>query len=202
MKPNLTFAFALATVLLGAHALSAGDSTATPGATATVPDPVTAASQSQAAQYCAQTGGQVYWRTATYGTNDPQTELPLAEERPFCQYTSPSDGSRIHVLLSTLFTPKPTLAALAYYAEVPSGSCEGNPASCYCSLLGGSDLFGGINAAGGGWVNNRSVDQALEACIFPDMSSIDSFGLFYHSAGIIRGIDLSTVLKYAAPPAK
>lgn len=150
-----------------------------------------------AAEYCAQTGGQVFMRQATYGTNDPQTQLPLAQIKPFCQYTSATDGSRIHVFLDTLNTTKPTLAALAYYNKPAlSGNCEGNPASCYCSQLGGSDLFGGITAAGGAWVNNKSIDVDLEACIFPDMSSIDSWGLTYHSNGIIRGIDLSTVLKY------
>jgi hypothetical protein len=43
------------------------------------------------------------------------------------------------------------------------------------------------------------VDQTLEACIFPDLSSIDSWGLTYHSQGIIRGIDLGTVLRYKNP---
>jgi hypothetical protein len=31
------------------------------------------------------------------------------------------------------------------------------------------------------------------------MSSIDSWGLTYHSAGIIRGISLGKVLKYHKP---
>ena len=53
--------------------------------------------------------------------------------------------------------------------------------------------------AGGGWVANGGIDQVLEACIFPDNSTIDSWGLFYHSANIIRGIDLSTVLRYSNP---
>jgi putative hemolysin len=154
-------------------------------------DPTTAASD-----YCVSTGGQVFLREAVYGTNDFPSALFLADIKPFCQYTSPTDGSRIDVLLETLYTTKPTLAVLAYNAKPATGSCEGNPASCYCSLLGGSDLFGGINAAGGGWVNPNSVDVTLEACIFPDMSSIDSWGLAYHANGIIRGIDLSTVLRY------
>jgi hypothetical protein len=103
-------------------------------------------------------------------------------------------------LLTTLYTDKPTLAALAYYAAIPLGSCNGNPASCYCSQLGGSDLFGGINANGGGWVKKSDpVDTALEACIFPDMSTIHSWGLAYHSAGIVRGKDLAKVLKYPNP---
>jgi putative hemolysin len=158
---------------------------------------LTAMAQSTPADYCTQTGGTVYLREAVYGTNDPQTELPLAEFKSFCQYTSASDGSRIHVLLETLTTTKPTLAALAYYNKpAMTGTCEGNPASCYCSQLGGSDLFGGINAASGAWVNNNSTDQDLEACIFPDMSSIDSWGLAYNTNGIVRGIDLTKVLRY------
>ncbi len=148
-----------------------------------------------AATYCTHTDGLVERRVPEYGTND-QNPLRLAGVRYFCQYTSPQDGSRIHLLIDTLYAVRPTLAALAYYAKVPAGSCQGNPASCYCSLLGGSDQFGGTNAAGGGWVLAGAIDQTLEACVFPDESSIDSFGLFYHSAGIIRGIDLGTVLRY------
>jgi putative hemolysin len=151
-------------------------------------------------QYCAQTGGVVETRTAWYGTNG-SSPLRLAGIQDFCQYTA-SDGSRIHTLVSTLYTPQPTLAALAYYAKVQPGSCNGNPASCYCTLLGGSDQFGGTTGAGGGWVKKGTIDFVLEACIFPDMSSIDSWGLFYHSAGIIRGIDLGTVLKYPDPYTK
>ena len=82
------------------------------------------------------------------------------------------------------------------------GSCGGNPASCYCSQLGASDQFGGTYGAGGGWFKKNSIDQTLEACIFPDMSSIDSWGLAYHANGIIRGIDLSKVMRYKYPPAR
>lgn len=152
-----------------------------------------------AAAYCVQTGGTVETRTAWYGTNGPNP-LRLAGDRSFCQYRG--FHSRIHLLLDTLYTYKPTLAALAYYAQVPIGSCQGNPASCYCSLLGGSDQFGGTTGAGGGWVQPNSIDQTLEACIFPDMSSIDSWGLTYHSVGIIRGMDLSKVLHFKNPYAK
>ena len=132
-------------------------------------------------------------RTPEYGTNNPNP-LVLANPRNFCEYTA-RDGSKIDVLGATLYATKPTLAALAYYAKVKPGTCQGNPASCYCSLLGGTDLFGGINAAGGGWVIPAKQD-VLDACIFPDESSIDSFGLFYHSASIIRGKDLALVLRY------
>lgn len=151
-----------------------------------------------AAAYCAQTGGQVYVRTPEYDTNGPQP-LVLAGHASFCQYTSTADGSRIHILLTTLYSKKPSLAALAYILKPALGSCNGNPASCYCTLLGGSDQFGGLSGAGGSWVNPNSEDQNLEACIFPDRSSIDSWGLTYHSAGIIRGVDLTTVMRYKYP---
>ena len=163
-----------------------------------------AASRNSAAQdYCTNTGGDLETRVPAYGTNGaPQTWLKLAGRQEFCRYTA-SDHSHIHLNLETLFTPQPSLAALAYYSETPwNGLGQGNPASLYCTQLGGSDLFGGINAAGGGWVALGTVDEVLEACIFPDNSTIDSWGLFYHSDGIIRGIDLSTVLKYADPYAK
>ena len=165
------------------------------GDTAATPDDYTYAA---AAKYCVSKGGELELRTPYYGTNDPNP-LRLNGPRWFCQFTA-KDGSRIHLLLTTLYSTQPTLAALAYYAQVPLGnSCTGNPASCYCTLLGGTDLFGGINAAGGSWVLKGAIDEDLEACIFPDLSSIDSWGLAYHSAGIIRGRNLAKVLRYHKP---
>ena len=156
-----------------------------------------------ASQYCVQNGGVVVERVPYYGTNGPKSSwLRLAGQKQFCKFTSPTDGSRIHILLETLTTTQASLAALAYIekpAENPPG--PGNPASYYCSQLGGSDLFGGVNAAGGGWVGNDSPDEVLEACIFPDMSSIDSWGLTYNTNNIIRGIDLTTVMRYKGPSA-
>src|SRR5579862_5435008 len=155
-------------------------------------------SHDAAAKYCTSKGGELELRTPYYGTNNPNP-LRLDGSRWFCQFTA-KDGSRIHLLLTTLYSTQPTLAALAYYAQVPLGStCNGNPASCYCSLLGGTDLFGGINLAGGAWVLKGAIDEDLEACIFPDLSSIDSWGLAYHSAGIIRGKNLAKVLRYHKP---
>jgi hypothetical protein len=154
-----------------------------------------------AAAYCVASGGEVEHRAPFFNTNDdPKNWFRLSGSRAFCQFTSKRDGSRIHVLLSTLYTDKPSLAALAYYAKVPLGQgCNGNPASCYCSQLGGTDLFGGINLNGGGWVLKGAIDEVLEACIFPDMSSIDSWGLAYHQADIIRGKNLKKVLRYPDP---
>ena len=150
--------------------------------------------------YCTSTGGLVEVRHAVYGTNGPpQDWLPLTAVEGFCQYTSADDGSRIHVSLLTLFSPKPTLAALAYYAQVPwNGQGQGNPASFYCTQLGGAEI-GATDLAGGAWVATSGIDALLETCIFPDNSTIDSWGLLYHSVGTVRGTDLSTVLKYPNP---
>ena len=149
--------------------------------------------------HCTETGGLVESRQAVYGTNNPpQSWLRLAAVQDFCQYTA-SDGSRIHVSLFTLDTTKPTLAALAYYAEVPwNGQGNGNPASFYCTQLGGAEI-GATDLAGGAWVSSGGIDQLLETCIFPDESTIDSWGLLYHSVGIIRGMDLTKVLEYPNP---
>jgi putative hemolysin len=156
-----------------------------------------------AARYCVSKGGEVDGRLPYFNTNDvnQQNWLRLGAGRSFCKFTSKKDGSRIHVLLSTLYSTTPTLAALAYYAKVPyAGNCNGNPASCYCSQLGGTDLFGGINFNGGGWVQKSDpVDTVLEACILPDLSSIDSWGLTYHQANIVRGKNLKGVLRYPDP---
>ncbi len=151
------------------------------------------------APYCRVTGGLVEVRHAVYGTNNAQQNwLWLGAEEDFCQYTA-SDGSRIHLSLETLTQTRPTLAALAYYAQVPwNGKGSGNPASFYCSQLGGAEI-GATDFAGGAWVSKGGIDRTLETCIFPDNSTIDSWGLLYHSVNIIRGIDLSTVLKYPNP---
>ena len=188
---GMTTLVAAASLLLGSAGLS-GVATASKGGSAenTLPG-----------QYCTDNGGVVETRQAAYNTNGGPV-LRLAGIRAFCRWTSASDGSRIYAGLDTLYTTYPSLAALAYYAQTQPGSCNGNPASCYCSLLGGTDLFGGINAAGGGWIKNNSVDRVLDSCIFPDDSTIDSFGLFYHSAGIVRGIDLDGILRYPNPYAR
>ncbi len=161
-------------------------------------------SEFAAISYCWTTAGKVVYRQAVYGTNADNSKswLLLANTHAFCEYTSSQDGSTVGIFLDTLVTDKPTLAALAYYAQVqpttpPDG---GNPASYYCTQLGGSDHFGSKeDGSGGGWVNTSAAQPVREACIFPDLSSIDSFGLFYHSAGLINGIDLTTVLRYKGP---
>lgn len=151
----------------------------------------------QAIHYCQENGGQVVYREPYYGTNNV-TPLRLAGFQLFCQFTSQSDGSRINILVSTLYTELPTLATSAYLFQpaYDGSSCEGNPASCYCTQLGGSDF--GLIQGGGAWETQDSTnpDPQLEACIFPDNSSIDSWGLLYHSAGIIRGRGLKSIIRF------
>ncbi|MBV8531865.1 MAG: hypothetical protein JO104_11140 [Candidatus Eremiobacteraeota bacterium] len=175
--------------------LAAQVQSSSPARIASAVDPA----ESAAAAYCQQTHGEVELRHAVYGSTGSNL-LFLAGVKRFCQYTSKKDGSRIHILLSTLYATKPSLAALAYILKpAPQGSCQGNPASCYCSQLGASDQFGGTTGAGGGWYKKKAIDQTLEACVFPDMSSIDSWGLAYHANGIIRGINLEKVMRYKYP---
>jgi putative hemolysin len=189
----ICIAFSLAVFLPATKAVQANGSQSPASAGASV--------LGKAQTYCVNHGGEVDTRAPFFNTNaEEQAWLRLSGDRQFCKFTS-TDGSRIHILLSTLYSEQPTMAALAYYAEVPyGGTCNGNPGSCYCSQLGGSDLFGGINLNGGGWVmKSDPIDTVLEACIFPDMSSIDSWGLTYHQAGIIRGKNLAKVLRYPNP---
>jgi hypothetical protein len=193
--------FGAATLAIAVFVAAAGSARAVTAASHTVAGPAFSMADPNTAdaQYCRSTGGVVEHRIPEFGTNG-SNPLILAGSADFCQYTSGGKNpSRIHLLLKTLNATMPTLAALAYYAEVKS-TCTGggSPGSCYCSQLGGTDEFGGININGGAWVG-RGVDVDLDACIFPDLSSIDSFGLFYHSAGIIRGINLAKVLKYKNP---
>ena len=159
---SLLFLIALAAAVLpAAKSVQAGNTLASTSAAS--------GTLGEAGKYCVNHGGEVDTRKPYFNTNDSeQNWFALAGDRQFCKFTN-KDTSRIHVLLSTLYSDKPTMAALAYYAKVPyGGSCAGNPASCYCSQLGGTDLFGGINLNGGGWVmKSDTVDTVLEACIFP-----------------------------------
>jgi putative hemolysin len=159
---------------------------------------------SAAVAYCKSSGGVYELRKPEFGTNSSsKAPLILSGSAGFCRYASKqgSNTTYIFITVSTLYATLPTLAVLAYQAKVKANCTGGgNPASCYCSELGGTDLFGGINASGGGWVNTGDkAIPTLDACIFPDLSSIDAFGLFYHSAGIIRGINLDKVVRYVKP---
>jgi putative hemolysin len=149
----------------------------------------------QAAAYCIKNGGKVETRFPFFDTNS-QNPLRMAGSLEVCTFTAP-DRSRITIALDTLYTSQPTLAASAYLAKPAAGDIppSGNPSSYYCSKLGGTDLFGGVNASGGGWANQDGSD-VISLCIFPDLSVIDSWGLTYHAGGVIRGTDLAPLLRY------
>ena len=168
--------------------------------TGSAPTSGASSASSPAATYCTQNGGAVETRYPFYGTNNP-TPVQLAGSLQVCIFTA-KDGSRILVALDTLYTDQPTLAASAYLAKVPMASSQpsGNPSSFYCTQLGGTDAFGGVSAAGGGWAKSDASD-VIAMCIFPDLSTIDSWGLTYHSEGTIRGTDLTSLLRYKPPKA-
>jgi putative hemolysin len=155
------------------------------------------AQPSPAAAYCTQNGGVVQTRYPAFGTNN-SNPLRLAGTAQFCQLTSATDGSRINVLLETLYTQQPSLAAFAYLFKPPfSGNSHGaNPSSVYCQEIGGTTRFGAVSAAGGGWVLENNPQDVVSFCVFSDLSMIDAWGLLYHTNNIIRGKDLTTVLRY------
>ncbi|HZQ05820.1 MAG TPA: protease inhibitor I42 family protein [Anaerolineae bacterium] len=160
-----------------------------------------------AAKYCTDNGGTVTTRYPTYNTNAEQSQwLRLAGSRDFCVFYSEADStgfkSQIEIALDTLYTDQPTLAVLAYLEPVSMPPFTGaNPSTLYCNKLGGTDIWGGMNnAAGGGWVTDAPDSatnfQVVGMCVFPDMSAIDSWGLTYKANGVVRGTDLSKVIRY------
>ncbi len=149
-----------------------------------------------AAAYCNESGGAVETRYPFYGTNN-DNPLRLSGSKGVCTFTA-EDESRITIGLDTIYTDQPTLAALAYRAQTPiegGGEPSANPSSLYCTQVGGTDTFGGVNAAGGGWAMEDGSD-VLSLCIFPDLSVIGSWGLTYHANNTIRGADLDGLLRY------
>jgi len=168
-----------------------------------------ASETADAEAYCGEQGGNVVELTAyLFPGSDQQVELGSFFH--VCQFISEEDGNptQIVVDLLTLYSEQPTLAGLAYLSRVPSsdsGAAGANPAHTYCEEdLGGTEAFG--TSATGAWMG--SLDPGMEAgaseplgdtislCVFADRSAIDEFGLFYASQGVVRGKDLSTVMRY------
>ncbi|ACV80369.1 hypothetical protein Namu_4079 [Nakamurella multipartita DSM 44233] len=154
-------------------------------------------------QYCRTSGGQVQTRAPYWNTNGSQNQwLALGGSATMCRFQADDEAkSRIYVDLTTLSSTEPTLAGLAYLSKVPmpASTGGGNPATGYCSkeLNGSSTFGGGVSASGGGWVAQQDPDDVVVSlCVFPDGSFIDEWGLAYHSAGEVRGQDLTTVMRY------
>lgn len=164
-------------------------------------------SNGDAAKYCTDNGGTVTTRYPAYNTNAPQEQwLRLAGSRDFCTFYATADEtgfqSQISIALDTLYADQPTLAVLAYLEPLSLPPFTGaNPSTLYCTKLGGSDVWGGQdNAAGGGWVTDASDSktnfQIVNMCVFPDGSAIDSWGLAYKANGVVRGQDLTKLVRY------
>lgn len=185
--------------LLVAACATTGSSASPAGASA----PIGQATDATAATYCTDKGGQIVERVATWNTNgDPSTWLALAGHQAFCEFeTGTGDGTtRISVDLTTLSSPEPTLAAIAYLSTVKitrPPTVGANPAewSCAQDFLGAAAFGNGV--AGGGWVDaDQPVFVVMIPCTFADGSSIDAFGLWYHANGAIRGADLAPLFAY------
>lgn len=156
-----------------------------------------------ASAYCVEKGGQVVTRTPVLGANlDPSQQIALGNATDFCDFhASGGDTSRISLSLETLYSEEPTLAALAYLTKPPLPKDTGgaNPSAIYCVQLGGAYDFG-TTMAGGGWA---AVDPAADQnianyCVFADGSMIDAWGIAYHANDIVRGVDLTPILRYQA----
>ena len=157
---------------------------------------------SSAEQYCTDQGGILVPRVATWNTNaDPAARLELAGRATFCEFESDEETpSRIAVDLVTLYSEQPTIAAVAYLSTVSTSSPEQvgpNPAEFSCTVDYAATAAFGNTATVGGWVStDEPVFTVMNMCVFPDLSAIDAFGLWYHANGEIRGTDLADVLRY------
>jgi putative hemolysin len=127
---------------------------------------------------------------------DPDQWVVYGGKVQACAYTA-ADSSQITIWSKTLDSKLPTMAALAYYAQVAYTGTGGNPSDGYCLQLGGAWQVGdGLD--GGGWATDRG-QNVYGMCMFGDGSAIDAWGLLYHAYGIVRGVDLSTVLRFKNP---
>lgn len=160
-------------------------------------------SATDAERHCVDKGGVVEERQPTFGTNeDPALWVPMGETVKLCSFQTlgDADDSRIYVDLVTISASTPTLAALAYLskAQLPD-EFTGNPATALCAQLGGSSTYG-PGAGGGGLISVEDPENpdlwTVAACVFPDRSFIDEWGIAYYGAGEIRGIDLTTVFQF------
>lgn len=197
--------------------LSVGGVQARPNAQATATPIATTEKEEMgddaAGTYCEEQGGTVVTRYPAFNTNAPHAQwLRLAGSRDFCVFLSEPDStgfqSHIEIAVDTLYADGPTLAVLAYLEPIAMPPFTGaNPSTLYCAKLGGTDVWGGQNsAAGGGWVTDAPDSatnfQVVSMCLLPDMSAIDSWGLTYKANGVVRGTDLSKVVRYqpTVPP--
>ena len=172
-----------------------------PSSSASSSSTPTTPTNSAAAAHCRDTGGTVQVRQPTFGTNnDVSTWVDLGDPIEVCRYQmgEGQTSTRIYADLVTLYSSKPTLAALAYLAKkpLPSQGSGANPASLACTALGGTDQFGS-SLNGGGLVDKSDADDPVfSPCTFADQSFIEEFGITYYADNVIRGKDLKTVFRF------
>lgn len=170
----------------------------TPSASASPSTPTTGA----AAAYCRQSGGTVQLRQPTFNTNNDETSwVDLGEPIETCRFQSGTGqaSTRIYTDLVTLYSSRPTLAALAYLAKKPLPSAanpNANPASLGCAALGGTDQFGSSTNGGGLVTKTDPNDPVFSPCMFADGSFIEEWGIAYYAQNDIRGKDLKTVFRF------
>ena len=156
-----------------------------------------------ARQHCTDSGGDALAARPEWNTNsDPENWLELGGAVELCRFENGADDTRIYVDLVTLYSEQPTLAGVAYLSQVPPSlprQPSSNPATFNCAALGGSAQWGS-GVSGGGWVTSDRPTEVVDLCVFPDLSFIDEFGIFYYADGTVRGKDLSTVMRYDADP--
>lgn len=153
-----------------------------------------------AQDYCTDNDGTVQSRQPTYGTNGDKGQwVKLGEPITLCRFQADDEAdSRLYVDLVTLYSERPTLAALAYLAKAPLPESKGgaNPAAVLCGTLGGATDYG-AGVAGGGLVSANDKDDTVVApCVFADQSFIDEWGIAYYSAGTVRGTDLAKLFRF------
>lgn len=161
-----------------------------------------------AAAYCVDQGGMVRERLAVLNPDLPRAQwVELGMPKLFCEFTGGKGADPdtwISVSLETLYSEEPTLATLAYLTKpaMPEMTDGSNPSAAYCTHLGGAYGFGGGT---GGWVtvDPEPAMQVENYCVFGDGSMIDAWGLTYHTGDVIRGAELTPVLRYQPdlPPA-
>ena len=44
--------------------------------------------------------------------------------------------------------------------------------------------------------DDPTAASVMQMCVFPDLSSIDAWGLTYHNTGVIRGKDLTDLFRF------
>lgn len=152
--------------------------------------------------HCEESGGAVQQRQPMSGTNasDSDAWTPLGEPVEVCRFQTLDEEykSRIYADLATVWSEKPTLAALAYLTSPPpADSVDGaSPASALCIADGGAISYGS-GMSGGGLVNLQVPDDdVFGACVFADGSFIDEWGIAYGAAGEVRGKDLTEVFRF------